>query len=146
MNLAVVVVVGSALALVAGTIYTLRWFMTSDTRETAAQNGHRPADTHHAIAPHDQATTQLLRRFFDGKDCAICKRAIPPVHRTGLKPGLMDLANHEAWTWDEIPNENLSETLDRQSPICSTCLVAESFRQRFPEMVVDRERRVGAES
>jgi hypothetical protein len=49
-------------------------------------------------------------------------------------------ATHDAYSWDEIPNENLSAALESLVPVCSTCLVAESFRQRFPDLVVDRER------
>jgi hypothetical protein len=82
----------------------------------------------------------VLKRFFDGKECAICKRPIPPVHWTGLKPGLLNPATHETQTWDEIPNVNLSTALDTHLPLCSACGIAESFRQRFPDRVVDRAR------
>ncbi len=93
-----------------------------------------------ATTAHDHATFELLKRFFDGKECAICKRPIPPVHRTGLKPGLLNPTTHEMHSWDEIPNVNLSTALETQLPVCSACEVAESFRQRFPGLVVDRER------
>jgi hypothetical protein len=83
-----------------------------------------------------------LKRFFDGKECAICKRPIPPVHRTGLKPGLFNPATRETHSWDDIPNVNLPTALETQLPLCSACQVAESFRQRFSDLVVDRDRSV----
>lgn len=91
---------------------------------------------------HDRATDRLLKRFFDGKACAICKRPIPPVHRTGPKPGLLNPATHETHSWEEIPNVNLSTELETYLPVCSTCEVAESFRQRFPNLVVEGDRSV----
>ena len=121
MNLAPVdVIIVTAAALCAGIAFTLWRFKAS--------------------APHDRATTRLLERFFDGKECAICKRPIPPVHRGGLKPGLLNPATHETHSWDEIPTVNLAAVLETHLPLCSACEVAESFRQRFPDLVVDRDR------
>jgi hypothetical protein len=93
-----------------------------------------------ARAARDRATTELLKRFFDGKQCAICKRPIPPVHRTGLKPGLLNPATHQTYSWDEIPSVDLSTALETHLPLCSECEVAESFRQHFPDLVTDRDK------
>jgi len=120
MNLALAAIITTVAAVCAGIIFTVRAFR--------------------APAGHDHATTELLKRFFDGKECAICKRPIPPVHRMGLKPGLLNPATHEAHSWDEIPNVNLSTALETHLPVCSACGVAESFRQRFPDLVVDQDR------
>jgi hypothetical protein len=120
MNLALVdVVIATAAALCVGIAFTLWRFK--------------------AIKAHDRATTELLKRFFDGKQCAICKQPISPVHLTGLKPGLLDPTTHETHSWDEIPNV-MSTALETQLPVCYSCEVAESFRQRFPGLVVDRDR------
>lgn len=121
MNVTLVeVVVATAAAVGAGIAFTVWRFRTNTA--------------------HDHATTKLLMRFFDGKACAICKRPISPVHRTGLKPGLLNPATHEIHSWDEIPNANLSAALETHLPVCSACEVAESFRQRFPDLVVDGDR------
>lgn len=89
---------------------------------------------------HDHATTELLKRFFDGKACAICKQPIPPVRRMGLKPGLLNPETHDARLWDEIPNVDLASALDIHLPVCAACGTAESFRQHFPDRVVDHDR------
>jgi hypothetical protein len=137
-----VVFVVTGAALFGGLAYTLRYFKGSAKGDAAAApDDHHPSEAAHAaISPHDHATTELLKRFFDGKDCAICKRPIPPVHRTGLRPGLFNPATHQTHPWDEIPNVNLSTVLENELPVCSACQVAESFRERFPDLVVDRER------
>jgi hypothetical protein len=119
MNLALVdVVIATAAAVCVGIAFTLWRFK--------------------AGATHDHETTRLLKRFFDGKACAICKRPIPPVHLTGMRPGLMNPATHETHSWEEIPDVDLPKALETHLPICSECEVAESFRQRFPDRVADR--------
>lgn len=134
-----VVFVVTALALGVSVGYTLRWFTrTSAGADKAARPPADPA--HHPISPHDHATSQQLKQYFDGRVCAICERPIPAVLRTGLKPGLYHPATHDTYTWDEIPNENLTSTLETHLPLCSGCLVAESFRHRFPDLVLDRDR------
>ncbi len=139
-----VVLVVTGVAVGGGLAYTLRWFKAgAEGAPDAERDGaHALEAAHAAILPHDSATTELLKRYFDGKECAICKRPIPPVHRTGLKPGLWNPETHKAHSWDEIPNTGLSGMLETELPLCSTCQVAESFRQRFPDLVVDRDRSV----
>lgn len=118
-----------------GLVYTYRWFTAGDEAPAPTeQNGH------HLISPHDHATTALLKAFFDGKACAICDRPIGPVHRTGRKPGLFNPTTHVTHSWDEIPHQNLAAVLETELPVCSACQVAESFRDRFPDRVLDRDR------
>lgn len=137
-----VVFVVTALALGVSVGYTLRWFTRTSARPAGAEKDAQPPaeSVHHPLSPHDQATNQLLKQFFDGKACAICERPIPVIQRTGLKPGLYHPATHDTYTWDEIPNDNLTSTLETHLPLCSGCLVAESFRHRFPDLVLDRDR------
>ncbi len=151
--LVVIIVVATAAAVAVGIAFTIRGFKASDRAADADRNSQPAADNGHAaISRHDTATNDLLRRFFDGKSCAICKRPIPPVHRTGLKPGLYNPSTHETHSWDQIPNVNVASMLERELPVCSSCQVAESFRQRFPDRVLDRDRsapandRLGARS
>jgi hypothetical protein len=143
MILPLVVLVVSAAAISAGIYVTVRGFRASAARAAGAPGGHAH-DSGHGVIPHDQAATDQLKRFFDGKSCAICKRAIAPVQRTGPKPGLLDPGTHESQSWDHIPNENLSSALETRLPLCSACVLAESFRQRHPELVVDRDHAHGA--
>ena len=138
MILPLVVLVVSAAVIGAGCYLTVRAFRASTAR---AHNGGHAAAVHAPGAiSHNQTATELLKRFFDGKSCAICKRAIAPVQRTGPKPGLLNPGTHETQSWDHIPNENLSSTLETHLPLCSACVLAESFRQHHPDLVVDRDR------
>src|SRR5262249_10551274 len=134
----VIILVGTAAVLSAGLYFTFRGFRASEARAAGAEkNGQSNVEpTQTVISRLDQATTELLYRFFEGKECAVCKRPIPPVPRTGLKPGLLDPATHETHSWNEIPQLDLPAALETQLPLCPDCQVAESFRQRFPEHVV----------
>jgi hypothetical protein len=142
MILPLVVIIASAVAVSAGIYLTVRGFKASAARAAAGDgNGQQPVPAADApVSRHDQVTIDLLKRFFDGKECALCKRAIPPVQRTGLKPGLVNPTTHETFSWDRIPHDNLPAVLETHSPLCPACQVAESFRQRHPDLVVDRDR------
>ena len=138
--LLLIVLVGTAAVIIGSLAYTLRWFNVDAEPAADADHAHQGAGhAHAAISPHDPATTQLLKRFFGGKDCAICKRPIPPVQWTGRKPGLYDPATGETHSWDEIPNEDVATVLENQLPLCSACAIAESFRQHHADLVIDRE-------
>lgn len=93
-----------------------------------------------AVAPEETLATNMLKRWFAGKSCAMCQRGIPPVHPGEPKPGLMNVASptHETLSWDEIPTEQLPAVLETHLPVCASCHVAESFRRQFPDLVVDR--------
>lgn len=123
------VILGTTAILCGGLAVTLRTLKAGAAR--AAEED--------AVSRHDRATTELLKRYFDGKDCAICKQPIPPVQRTGLKPGLLHSATREVRSWDEIPDGGVSSALENQLPLCSECRIAETFRRRFPDRAVDRD-------
>src|SRR5262245_59134572 len=103
MFLPLVVLVVSAAAIGPGIYVTVRGFRASAARANGSPAA--PTAHSHAVIAHDQTATDQLKRFFDGKSCAICKRAIAPVQRTGPKPGLLNPETHETWSWDHIPNE-----------------------------------------
>jgi len=46
--------------------------------------------------------------------------------------------------WDEVPGERLNEILSTHRPLCFDCLVAETFRDRFPDRIVEDPLRPGA--
>ena len=97
------------------------------------------------VSHHDAATTSQLKHFFEGKACAACGRSIQPTHAGDLRPGLLNLTTHAAMAWNDIPPRNLSATLEAHAPICSNCLLLETFRRQHPELIVDRHRTFGSD-
>ncbi len=91
-----------------------------------------------ALAPHDTLATAILTRWYAGKSCAICQRAISAPGENAPQPGLYNVASSETLSWQEIPAENLPAVLETHLPVCANCQVAESFRRQFPDLVIDR--------
>jgi hypothetical protein len=133
--LLVIVLLATVAVVCAGIFFTLRGFRAANRPPVEVKPAHAKSN------PHDAATTAQLKHFFEGKPCAACSRPIPPVHAFELRPGLLN-ATHEAIAWDDIPAANLSATLESHVPICSNCLLIETFRRRHPELVVDRHRTI----
>ena len=134
--LLIIVLLATAAVVGGGIYFTVREFRAAD---------HPPAEVKPRRAtsnPHDAATTAQLKHFFDSKQCASCSRPVPPVHAGELRPGLLNAHTHEAIAWDDIPAADLSTTLESHVPICSACLIIETFRRKHPELVVDRHRTV----
>jgi hypothetical protein len=85
----------------------------------------------------------IAAHLFDGQRCAICRLAIDPVDPAALPPGLLDPVTHDVAAWNEIPPERLRDEFKIRRALCANCTLAESFRRRFPDRVVDRLPRSG---
>jgi hypothetical protein len=92
----------------------------------------------------DTRVRTIAAHFFEGQRCAICQHPIDALHAATLQPGLLDPVTHAAEAWDEIPAQDLAEAFHARNPICANCTLAESFRRRFPDRVVDRIPRPGS--
>ncbi len=134
--LLVVVLLATAVLLGAGLFFTFRGFRAANRPPVDVKPRQMKSN------PHDAATTAQLKHFFEGTECAACSRPIPPVHAFELRPGLLHAKTHEAIAWDDIPAANLSTRLESHVPICSNCLITETFRRQHPELVVDRHRTI----
>ena len=132
--LLVIVLAATATVVSAGMYFTFRGFRAVNRPPTDVKAA--PVKRN----PHDAAMTAQLKHYFEGKECATCSQPIPPVHAFEPRPGLLHARTHEAIAWDDIPSDNLSETLESHLPICSNCLITETFRRQHPELVVERQR------
>ncbi|OFW11832.1 MAG: hypothetical protein A3H96_27295 [Acidobacteria bacterium RIFCSPLOWO2_02_FULL_67_36] len=132
----VIALLGTAAVVGAGMFFTFRGFRAANRPPVEVKPAHAKNN------PHDAAMTAELKHFFEGKQCSACSRPIPPVHAFELRPGLLNADTREAIAWVEIPAANLSTTLESHVPICSNCLVIETFRRQHPDLVVDRHRTI----
>jgi hypothetical protein len=87
----------------------------------------------------------IAAHFFEGRRCAICHHPIDAIDAAALQPGLLDPVTHGVSAWDEVKVQDLADAFHTRKPTCANCTLAESFRQRFPERVVDRIPRPGTE-
>lgn len=95
-------------------------------------------------AQHETRARTIAAHFFEGARCAICQQRIEPPNPAALQPGLFDPATYEVAAWDEVPPERLQDVFKGRRAICPNCTLAESFRRRFPDRVVDRIPRPGS--
>lgn len=82
--------------------------------------------------------SMIAALLFEGQRCAICGLAINPIDAAALPPGLLDPVTRDVVSWDEVPPERLRDEFKRRRALCANCTLAESFRRRFPDRVVDR--------
>lgn len=117
--------------------------LASCSRWPERQDCDQPCVCQIEASPDGTRTRTISASFFKGKKCAICRRAIDPPNPATLQPGFINAATREVKAWDEVAPENLPDAVEHWYPLCSNCTLAESFRQRFPEEVVDRIPRPG---
>jgi hypothetical protein len=77
-----------------------------------------------------------LESWYSGARCCLCGNSFTSVQWFDRKPGLRS-PEGRAFSWEEIRSEDLPALLATCRPLCFNCLVAETFRQRFPDRVVD---------
>ena len=87
-------------------------------------------------APDGCLVRGRLEVWYRGAECALCGMSIGPIPWFEYRPGLLT-PEHRALSWEEIPAKDLPAALADDRPICSDCLLAESFREKFPDRVLD---------
>ena len=91
------------------------------------------------VAPEDCLVRTMLEHWYADKTCALCGRAIGPIHSWDHRPGLL-AADGRVMFCTDVPAEQLPAALAADRPLCWNCEVAEEFRQRNPELVVEAPR------
>jgi hypothetical protein len=87
-------------------------------------------------APDGCLVRERLATWYQDAKCAFCGMPIGPVRWIDNRPGLRS-SDERVLFWEDVPAQDLDRTLETSKPICSDCLVAESFREKFPDRVVD---------
>lgn len=90
-------------------------------------------------APEECLVRTLISRWYAGKSCVCCGKRLGDINWMEHKPGLLDTQG-KTLGWHEIQPDRLPELLTMGRPVCWDCYIAESFRQHFPDLVVERHR------
>ena len=80
---------------------------------------------------------QVLAHWYRGKQCAFCRRSMAEMQWGDLQPSLL-APDGRILMWSEVPPTKLYEVLETYRPVCASCDVAETFRQRHADWVVER--------
>ena len=87
-------------------------------------------------APKETRVDTILAHWYEGRTCAYCGRpfaqASPPTHR----PGALSPAGRTV-LWHDVAPEEIPAALNTHLPVCWDCHIAETFRRKHPELVVD---------
>lgn len=91
--------------------------------------------------PEATLAYELVKRWYEGKPCGICRRDMPELAHFGPKPGLLNLALPMSVPiiWDELPAQSLPAAFETHLPVCAGCVIAETFRRQFPDLAIDRK-------
>jgi hypothetical protein len=88
------------------------------------------------LAPEDCLVRSILARWYAGSACTLCGVEIPAIHSWDNKPGMIGM-DGKVVGCTAIPGDQLPGVLATYKPVCWNCLVAEEFRGRNPELVID---------
>lgn len=88
-------------------------------------------------APADSLVRTVLTNWYGGKSCVFCGKALGKIDWLEHKPALMD-SERRTFEWHEIRAERIPGVLATHLPVCWNCHIAETFRRRYPDLVVDR--------
>lgn len=99
------------------------------------------------LAPEDCLMRTILSKWYEGKSCALCGTPIGAIHSWDHMPGLIGATGPSAtgtsagitvMACTAAPAEHLQEILDACKPLCWSCEVAEEFRRRNPDLVIEK--------
>jgi hypothetical protein len=92
-----------------------------------------------ADAPDGCLVRSLVGHWYEGKSCALCETPLDSLDHWGHQLALMS-PEGETMEWGEVRPEMLPSVLASYRPLCWNCHISETFRHRYPELVVDRKR------
>lgn len=92
-------------------------------------------------SPEDCMVRHILAKWYDGKTCICCGKAIGEIHWDTHKPGLLSPERHLV-AWSDVPAENVPDVLSTHQPVCWNCMVVQSMISHHPELVLDRSRKI----
>lgn len=88
------------------------------------------------LAPEDCLVRTILARWYAGKSCALCAAPFGTIQAWDHTPALMG-ADGLAVQCSDIASARLPAVLATHQPVCWNCYVAEEFRRRNPQLVID---------
>ena len=90
-------------------------------------------------SPEGCLVRNILVEWYEGKSCAWCGKPIAPIHLADRKPALLT-ADRGSVAWNQVPVDQLPQTLAAAQPLCFSCHVANTMVREHPELVIDRSR------
>jgi hypothetical protein len=87
--------------------------------------------------PENCLVWNMVDEWFDGKSCAYCQKPFGEIHWHDHQPALLG-PDRSMVQWNEVPPENLPQIFRTYLPVCWNSFIAEEFRRKNPDRVIDR--------
>lgn len=88
-------------------------------------------------APEDCRVQAIVSDWYRGQKCVYCRHSFGEIHWHDHRPALRT-GRGVTRQWSDVRPEELPGLFATCLPVCWDCHIAESFRHRHPELVVDR--------
>ncbi len=82
---------------------------------------------------------RLLTKWYEGKSCAICTRALTPSDWRGSRLAVLD-QEHQLFELRQLQLEELQSALENKRPLCWSCHQGERARQAVPARILKGDR------
>ena len=87
--------------------------------------------------PHNCLVWTKVCDFYRGRACMYCHKPFNELHWHDHPPALIG-PDKKTVQWNEVAAERLPEIFESYYPVCWSCHIAQTFRQKFPDRFVDR--------
>jgi hypothetical protein len=88
------------------------------------------------IQPEDCMLRVAVTKWYEGKTCVACGRPLGTIQWHERRPATVGPDNRTV-EWFDVALEQLPRVFSTHRPICWDCHIAETFRQRRPDLVID---------
>ena len=88
-------------------------------------------------SPDETLVRNIVAKWYGERTCVYCAMPIHDVGFAAVAPALLG-PDGTLREWKDIAIENLPQVLDKAVAVCARCELAEDFRRRFPDRVIDR--------
>ncbi len=93
--------------------------------------------------PESCLVWNMVDQWYKGKSCAYCQKPFDEIHWHDRHPAMLG-PDRSVVLWNEVPPENLPQIFQNHLPICWNCFIAEEFRRKNSDRVMDRNWERGA--
>jgi hypothetical protein len=89
------------------------------------------------VAPDDCLVTNVVEDWYRSRTCTYCGNLFGEMDWMDRRGALLG-PDGKTVLWEEVHPEDLPDVLATYRPVCWSCHIAQSFRRKHPDLVVDR--------
>jgi hypothetical protein len=129
--------VGATWAAVTAPFGLPRLRLKSCSRWPDRQDCEQPCLWQIRAAPRDTLVSTVLRRWYEGKRCVVCRKCFDATDWLQHEPCALSPDSRTA-DWHDVAPQRIPTMLATHLPVCWNCHIVETFRREHPDLVVDR--------